>query len=285
MSLSDAVGKSGERAAEKVTDNKWVEGLARLGYLVRGVLYLLVGVIAVQVAIGARSSPEDKTGAIATIAAQPFGKILLAGVAIGLAGYSLWGLVRAVFDPLGKGTSPKGIAQRIGYVVSALSYGVLIIPTIRFIRGAGSGQAQGNGVQESADFLFSQPWGHALVIVVGFIAMGGAIGQAYMGITAKFKDEFKRSEMSEEEMKVATWVGRLGYVARGVVFLLGGFFLVRAGLTNDPGQAQGLDGALAALAHGSFGMPVLLAVALGLAAFGIYSILCTRWIKLSKKEW
>jgi hypothetical protein len=236
----------------------------------------------VQVAIGARSSAEGKTGAIATISAQPFGKILLVLMATGLAGYALWGLVRAILDPLHKGTSLKGLAQRTGYLISALSYGTLLIPTVRFLLGNGADQE--NGIEQSTAFLLSQPLGHWLVILAGVVAMGGAIGQAYMGLSGKFKDEFKQSEMSKKDLKLASWAGRLGYMARAVVFLLGGFFLVRAALESDPEQAQGLDGALAALAGGSFGTPVLGIVALGLAAFGVYSILCTRWIKMTKHE-
>lgn len=282
MSVLHAAKKGGEDAAEKVADSKWVEGLARFGYFVRGVLYLLLGLLALQVALGARSSTGDKTGAIATIAAQPLGKVMLVGVAIGLVGYSLWGLVRAILDPLGKGTSPKGLLQRAGYVVSALSYGSLIIPTVGFITGNGASNGGGGGTQKEAAFLFSEPLGHWLVLLLGLIAMGGAIGQAYMGISARFVDEFKRSEMTKEELKLASWAGRVGYIARGVVFVLGGFFLVRAAMQNDPGQAQGLDGALAVLARDGFGAISLVLVAIGLAAFGVYSILCARWITLAR---
>ncbi len=284
MSAIDTAKEGGREAASKVEHSTWIEGLARFGYLVRGVLYVLVGILAAQVAVGARSDVEGKAGAIATIAQQPFGKVLLVGVAIGLAGYALWGLVRAVLDPLRKGTSPKGLAQRGGYVVSALSYGSLIVPTINFIRGAGTNanQDQSSGASKETAFLLSQPLGHWLVLVAGLVAIGGALGQGFMGVTAKFTYQFKKSEMSEEELKVATWVGRIGYIARGVVFLLGGIFLVRAALQNDPGQAQSLDGVLATIAGGPFGTIALLVVALGLAAFGVYSIMCTRWIQIVK---
>ncbi|MGA7729686.1 MAG: DUF1206 domain-containing protein [Chloroflexia bacterium] len=282
MSAIDATKKGGKEAAEKIANSSWIEWLARFGYLVRGVLYLLVGVLAIQVAIGARRAAEGAEGAIATLSPEPFGKILLVGVVVGLAGYSLWGFVRAALDPMGKGSSLKGIAQRIGYVISALTYGALIIPTIRAI--VGYAEEQENGTEQGTAFLLSQPLGHWLVLLAGLIAMGGAVGQAYLGITGKFKDDFKQSEMSAKELKISTWVGRAGYIARAVVFLLGGFFLVQAALQSNPEQAQGLDGALAALAQGSFGMPVLAIVALGLAAFGVYSILCTRWIKLAKHE-
>src|SRR5207247_1947820 len=109
--------------AQEAVHNPWVDRLARLGYIVRGVLYAVIGILAVQVAIGAGGATTDKTGAIATIGAQPIGKVLLIAVLIGLVGYSLWGFIRAIFDPLKRGKDAKGIAQRIGYVVSGLSYG------------------------------------------------------------------------------------------------------------------------------------------------------------------
>ncbi|MEO5950862.1 MAG: DUF1206 domain-containing protein, partial [Chloroflexia bacterium] len=140
----------------------------------------------------------------------------------------------------------------------------------------------GGGTEKGTAFALSQPLGHWLVILAGLIAMGGALGQMYLGVTSKFVDDFKKSEMNKQELEVATWAGRLGYVARGVVFLLGGFFLVKAALDSNPGEAQGLDGALASLAGGSFGTLLLFVVAAGLVAFGIYSILCTKWIKLGK---
>jgi hypothetical protein len=272
---------TGSNAAEKVVNSSAFEMLARFGYFVRGVLYFLVGAIAVQVAIGARGATEGKGGALTTISAQPFGKVLLMAVVIGLVGYSLWGIVRAVFDPMKKGTDAKGLAQRAGYLVSAVSYGVLVIPAVSIIMGSGDG-GDGDDASEQTAFALSQPLGHWLVIIAGLIAMGGAIGQMYLGVTSKFAKDFKKDEMSKQELEGATWVGRVGYVARGVVFLLGGFFLVKAALESDPREARGLDGALAALAGGSFGMPMLLATAIGLAAFGVYSMLCTKWIKLGK---
>lgn len=270
--------KSIKKAANKVTRSTWLEWLARFGYLTRGVLYFLVGMIAVQVAIGARGATEGKEGALETIDKQPFGKMLLIAVVIGLAGYALWGLIRAALDPMKKGSDPKGLMQRAGYVVSAISYGVLIIPAVRLILGSGSGG--GGDAEKNTAFALSQPLGHWLVLLAGLIAMGGALGQLFMGVTSKFVDDFKKSEMSKQELEVATWAGRLGYVARAVVFMLGGFFLVKAALESNPGEARGLDGALAALAQGNFGTIILLVVAVGLMAFGVYSALCTRWIKL-----
>src|SRR5437867_10492801 len=117
---TSAVGHLKDRAEDKAQEavrNPWVEGMARFGYVVRGVLYAIIGLLALAVAFGVGGATTDKTGAIATIGARPFGKVLLAVVVVGLAGYSLWGFIRAIFDPLHRGTGPKGLAARVGYLV------------------------------------------------------------------------------------------------------------------------------------------------------------------------
>jgi uncharacterized protein DUF1206 len=280
MAVAENVKNEAEAKGRQAAANPWVERLARFGYAVRGILYAVVGVLAVQVALGAGGATTDKHGAIATIGSQPFGKFLLVLIAIGLTGYSLWGFIRAILDPLGRGTDPKGIAQRIGYLISGLSYGTLVIPTVRFIMGSGGGGTS-NASADMTATLLSQPFGQWLAGLVGLIGMAGGLGQIYQAYSTDFKKDFKSSEMSANEMKLATWVGRIGLAARGVVFVMLGFFVLQAALHVDPKQAKGLDGALATLAAQPFGPWLLGAVALGLVAFGAYSLLCARWIRVT----
>lgn len=281
MAILDAQKSAGENAGEALVKVTWIDWLARFGYFVRGALYMLVGLLAVQVALGVRGSTENQTGALSVISAQPLGHLLLIGVAVGLAGYSLWGLIRAVLDPLKKGTSLKGLAERGGYIVSAVSYGALLVPTIRLLSGAGA--EEGEAAKESTAFLYTQPFGEWVVALAGVVAIIGAVGQAYTGITARFKKDFKE-ETTEGELKLAIAAGRIGHLARAVVFALGGLFLIQSALRQNPEDVEGLDGALAAIAGGDKGLVALGLVALGLMAFGIYSIMCTRWIKLTKHE-
>ncbi|MBF6613290.1 MAG: DUF1206 domain-containing protein [Chloroflexi bacterium] len=274
-----------EQAANKAqgaADNPWVERLARFGYLVRGLLYALVGLLAVQVAAGVGGQTTDKNGAIAAIAAQPYGKFLLVLVVIGLIGYSLWGFVRAILDPLKRGTDPKGLAVRGGYIVSGLSYGALVIPAMSFILGNGGGGNGSNGSQDITARLLTAPFGVWLVGLVGVVGMIGGLGQMYQAYSADFKKDFKSAEMSADEMKWATRIGRFGLAARGVVFVMLGFFVLQAALQVDPKAAKGLDGALQTLARQPQGPWLLGIVALGLISFGVYSILCARWIRVKK---
>jgi len=276
------VAHNAANVAQRTVDNPWVERLIRLGYVARGVLYAVVGVLAVQLALGAGGAATDKNGAIGTIGAQPFGRFLLIVIAIGLLGYSMWGVIRAIMDPLHRGTDAKGIAQRIGYMVSALSYGGLFLVTMHYLTGQQGGQ--GSGQQEWTAALLHQPFGPLLVGAIGVIGMAGGLGQLFQAFTADFKKDWKLGQMSEGEKKVAIAVGRFGLAARGVVFVMLGFFVLQAALHVDPNQTKGMDGALATLAQQPFGPLLLGVVALGLVAFGIYSILCGRWIRLDSER-
>jgi hypothetical protein len=279
----DAAKNKVKQGAAKVTHSTWVEGAARIGYVVRGLLYIVVGILAVQVALGVGGQTTDKKGAIEVLGAQPFGKFLLVLIVIGLAGYSLWGFVRAFLDPLKRGTDPKGLAQRVGYLVSALVYGSLIFPTIAYLRGAGGGGSS-QGSQDLTAKLLSVPLGQWLVGIIGLIGMVGGLGQIWQAVTADFKKDLKSDEMSANEMKWAVRAGRFGSAARGVTFAILGFFVLQAALRYDPQQAQGLDAALRTIAAQPYGPWLLAIVALGLVSFGIYSILCARWIQVTKSE-
>ncbi len=273
-----------ENKTRKAVSSKGGQGLVRLGYIVRGVLYGLVGVLALQVALGRGGENTDKNGAIEKIGQEPFGHYLLILVTVGLIGYSLWGFVRAFLDPLGKGSDAKGMAQRAGYVVSGLTYGALVIPTFRAAIGSNQAQQGGSANQEMTAWLMHQPFGPWLVGLIGLISMVGGFGQIYQGIKTDFKKDFKSEEMSPTEMEWAVRVGRFGMAARGVIFAMLGFFLIQAALHVDPKQAKGLDGALATLAAQPFGPWLLGLVALGLVSFGVYSVLCGRWIRVGSGQ-
>ncbi|MDQ6747074.1 MAG: DUF1206 domain-containing protein [Candidatus Dormibacteraeota bacterium] len=273
------VKNDAQNAAQRTMDNPWVERLIRVGYVMRGVLYAVVGILAVQVAIGAGGATTDKNGAIATIGGEPFGKFLLVLVAVGLAAYSVWGFMRALFDPLHRGTDPKGLAVRAGYAVSGLAYASLFVLTAHFLSGQGGGQG-GSGSQELTAGLLHQPFGPWLVGLMGLIGMAGGLGQMWQAFTTDFKKDWKLGEMSAQTQQAAIAIGRFGLAARGVIFLMLGFFVLQAGLHVDPKQAKGMDAALLTLAHQPFGPILLGVVALGLVSFGLYSMLCGRFIRL-----
>ncbi len=279
--LKDGAARKTRQAArvtQGAANNPWVSRLARFGYIARGALYAIIGLLALQLALGDGGRATDQTGAIATLGSQPFGKFLLVLIAIGLTGYSMWGFVRAIWDPLGKGHDKEGLVQRFGYLVSAVSYGALVTPTMSFITGSGRGGHTGSPQDLSAQLLKNSS-GVWIVGLIGLFWLAAAAGQFYQAYTASFMEDFKASKMNANEEKQALNIGRFGLAARGVVFALIGFFLIQAALHANPNDAKGLDGALLVLAQQPYGQILLAIVALGLIAFGVYSFFCARWLR------
>jgi len=257
----------------------WVERLARLGYLAKGIVYTIVGVLAVQAAFGAGGQTTDAKGALGAIAAQPFGKFLLALLTVGLIGYVVWRFVQAVQDPEHKGDDAKGWATRLGYAVSGLIYASLAFTAIGLIRGSGGGGG-GNSKQDWTAQLLAQPFGQWLVGLVGAFVIGLGFYQLYKAYKAKFRKEMKLHEMSPTEETWATRIGRFGLGARGVVFCIIGFFLLQAARQSDASEVRGLDGALQSLAQQPYGPWLLGIVALGLVAYGIHMAVQARYIRI-----
>lgn len=257
----------------------WVERLARLGYLAKGIVYTIVGVLAVQAAFGSGGQTTDTKGALGAIAAQPFGKFLLALLTVGLIGYVVWRFVQAVQDPEHKGDDAKGWATRLGYAGSGLIYASLAFTAIGLIRGSGGGGG-GNSKQDWTARLLAQPFGQWLVGLVGALVIGFGFYQLYKAYKAKFRKKMKLQEMSPTEETWATRIGRFGLGARGVVFCIIGFFLLQAARQSDASEVRGLDGVLQSLAQQPYGPWLLGIVALGLVAYGIHMAVQARYIRI-----
>lgn len=257
----------------------WVERLARLGYTAKGIVYAIVGVLAVQAAFGTGGRTTDTKGALHTIAAQPFGKFLLVLLTIGLIGYVLWRFVQAIQDPEHKGDDAKGWARRLGYGISGLIYAGLALSAIQLITGTGGGGSS-NSTEDWTARLLSQPFGQWLVGTVGAFTIGLGFYQFYKAYKAKFRKQLKLQQMSPTEETWATRIGRLGLAARGVVFIIIGFFLIQAGIHSNPNEAIGLDGALQALARQPYGPWLLGIVALGLVAYAIHMWVQARYRRI-----
>ena len=256
----------------------WVERLARFGYAAKGVVYGIVGLLAAQAAFGTGGKTTDTKGALQEIVTQPFGKVLLGVVAIGLFGYVLWQFVQAIKDPEGKGTDTKGILQRIGYAISGIIYAGLALSAVRIILGSPSGNS--NSTQDWTARLLSQPFGQWLVGTVGAFIIGLGFYQFYKAFTTKFRKEFNLSELSDTEQKWVKAISRFGLAARGVVFCLIGFFLIQAARKSDAGEAGGLGEALETLREQPYGAWLLGIVALGLIAYGIYMVMQARYRRI-----
>ncbi|MBW3637028.1 MAG: DUF1206 domain-containing protein [Armatimonadetes bacterium] len=256
----------------------WVEGLARAGYGARGIVYIVIGVLAFQSAFSAGGQTTNSQGALHTIAGQPFGRILLSLVAIGLVGYALWRLVEAAFDPENKGSDAKGIVQRIGSALSGLAYAGLALTAFKIVTGGSGGK--GSSQQDWTARVLAQPLGQWLVALVGLVVIGIGLHALYKAVTAKFRDKLKTGEMSAVEDTWITRAGRAGYGARGVVWIMIGWFLIQAGRHSNARESRSLPQTLDTLASQPYGPWLLGAVAVGLVAYGLYALAEARYRKI-----
>jgi len=266
-------------SVKRAAANPGLELLERLGYVVRGALYAVMGLLALRIAM---SKPDgqavDLTGSVVYLIGNPFGKFVLLLIIVGLAAYSIWGLIRAIFDPLHRGSDPSGLIERLGFVSSAVSYGLIVVFGLKILMG--SGGTSTDSTQKTISSILEHPEGGWLTVLIGVVAIGIGLGQWVEAYRAVFKRDLKGAEMSDAQRKVAVALGRFGMFARGVVFLIIGWFIVQAGLHHDPGQVQGFGGAFMFLLAQPFGHLVLGVVALGFIALGLHSLASARWIRL-----
>ena len=252
------------------------EWLSRAGFVARGVVYAIIGVLALKLAFGQGGKLTNQQGALHTVAHQPFGKLLLTLVAIGLGGYFLWRLVRAAIGHGPEG-SDKGF-DRVAALASGIAYGGMCVLAIEILLGAGGGNAA--SPKKATAGVFGWPGGLWIVGIAGLVMIGVAFYQGYRGITKKFLDDSKVEEMSP---RMKEWIGRvgtIGHLARMVVFGLVGIFLIKAAVDYNSRAAVGLDGALAKIVHASYGPFLLGIVAAGLIAFALYSLSDARYRRI-----
>src|SRR5687767_11564972 len=267
----ESIASKGRRAGR----SPWVERLGRAGLVAKGVLYVVLGILAGKVALGARDEKADREGVLREIAAQPFGRGLLTLLAVGFFGYAAWRLAQGFLDRDAKGEDAPGLAKRAGAVARGVWWGALGVLTVSKIVGAGGG-ASGREDEATAGVL-GLPLGRYIVFAAaaGFLAAAGFNG--YRAITGKFRKRLRTAQMNEAEEDAATWAGFLGHLARFVVFGLIGLFLAKAAWEFDAGETRSLDGALREVAAQPYGTFLLCAVAVGLAAYGVYSFAQARY--------
>ncbi|RWZ58078.1 DUF1206 domain-containing protein [Halobacillus fulvus] len=270
----DASIRKGTTEKAKREIKPWVRRFARLGYMSKGIVYFLIGVLAFMTAIGMGGETTGTTGALRSIASMPLGEILLWVIGIGLIGYIFWDVIKATKNP-----DNSGKVSRIGYFVSAVIYSSIAINAIRIALHSGS--SGGNSEQTISARLLSQPYGQWLVGIVGAIIIGYGLYELFTGLSGRFMKKFQAGEMDRHEKKVARTAGKMGLTARGIVLGMIGFFFIQTAWTADPSQSKGLDGALSELAQQPYGQLILGAVALGLALYGIYQIARGRYQHMS----
>ncbi|MFF8785099.1 DUF1206 domain-containing protein [Streptomyces sp. NPDC015125] len=272
-----AVPHIGRRTAHRAARSPVVRAAARGGFAARGVIYLLVGVLALRIAFGDSGEQADRGGALAEIAARPFGSVLIWALGLGLAGMALWRLSEAAFGAAGPDGHKAG--TRLLSLVRCVFYAVVSFSVLSFAagkEGSGSGASDRQSRDATAKAL-DLPGGPWLVAIAGVGVAVAGIWIAVRAILRTFHRHLDRKGMSRAARRGIDVLGVSGGIARGGVFTIAGSYVVKAAVTYDPGRAKGMDDTLRSFADTPAGPWLLAAIAVGLALFGAFSCAMARW--------
>ena len=263
---------------EQAGDSTALEWLARVGLIAYGVVHLLIGWLALQIAWGSTSGGSaDNSGALKTVADQPFGKILLWLVAVGMIALALWQASEAIWGYHNL-VGGKRVRKQVSSGAKAVAYAALGVTAALVAVGSGSSSSQSQ--QEATSGVLAWPGGQIIVVVAGLVIIGVGVAGVVKGVKQSFAEEIDTSSMPPAARKAVARLGQVGYIARGIALSVVGALLGYAALTFDAQKAQGLDGAMRTIVEQPFGRFLLTAVALGFVAFGLFAFLQVRYRRM-----
>jgi hypothetical protein len=266
-------GRRAESAAQDVADTRTGQIFARAGIAARALVYLIVGILAVRIALGASGDQGDSTsqsasatGAVKALAGLPGGRALLAVLSLGLVGYAAFSLLDVCLHRRGR-TRSERFGTALISAGSGLLYAAFAVWTASLVINPGKRQQSGSQNKEWSARVMGWPLGRELVGAVGLVILGVAVGFAWSGISRRFMDQLEdRCSSGEVRAKLET-LGVVAYLGRALAFAVTGSCILAAAITFDPSQAEGLDGSLRSLAKTSYGPVLLFATAIGLIVF------------------
>ena len=275
--LADKKDEVQEKAAP------WVERLARAGYLGKGVVYVLIGALAASAAFGFGGEVGGSKNALQTLAGDNiFSTILLWLIGVGLAGYALWNFFRAILDPENEGNDGKALAKRALFAISGVIHvGLAFYVFSTLLAGDGGGSGGGDGGTQSmvGKVLDWGTIGRILIAAVGLGIAGFGIGQLVKAYKADLSDQLDLSPLDASKRSAVVAISRTGLAARGVVFIIVGWFFLQAAYYGNSGEAGGTQKAMEFF--GQVSWLVLGAVAIGLACYGLYMIVKSRYRRIN----
>jgi Domain of Unknown Function (DUF1206) len=260
------------RKARRASHSPTAHILARAGLTARGVIYLLIGWVAVLVALGHSSREADQQGALQLLAGKPYGLVSLWLLGIGFAAYALWRLSEAAFGVTGE---PNGAGPRLLSLGRAVIYAGFAYLTFTVI--SGKQRSQSRQQQDITATVMRHTEGRWLVGIAGLVVVVIGLVLVSQGARRKFMKYLRTSQMSPRTRRVVALLGVVGTIARGLVFALAGALVIDAAITHKASESGGIDKALLTLRNQPFGEFLMLLAALGLAVFGIYGLCEARW--------
>lgn len=266
--------ESVENAAEDVTEHPAFENVARGGFVMSGLVHVLIGVFALRMALGDQSEDADQSGALRTVADAPGGNVLLWIGGLAMAALVIWHLAEAWFGALWEQDPKRRLTHVVRTLGKAVVYGALAGTALRF--AAGGGSDSGQQTSELTAGLMGNAAGRALIVVVGLAVMGIGFYHVYKGASRGFEDDLRVPEGQKLTGAILV-TGVLGYVAKGIALVGVGLMFLWAAIGADPEKATGLDGALQTMASLPAGGIALAVVGAGLILYGVYAVLRSRY--------
>ncbi len=271
-----------EEAAEEAVRNPFIKSFSRFGFYAKGALFLVIGVFGIFLTAGIRGGKiTDPIGAMSAVAQVPFGKPLLIVFILGALGHGMWNILRGAADVDNAGTGFKGIIARIASVGIGIFYFVLAVTAAYVVFSSPVPKTSGEVEETLTAILLAIPYGAIFVFFIGLGFFAAAGHESYSGITGKFRDNYKNWEINPSLNRLVFILGSVSFSVRALIYLLIGYFFLRAAWMSDPKQAEGLDGALLALAQNQFGGILLTLASIGLICHGVLAFFEAKYRRVS----
>jgi hypothetical protein len=272
------VAHTARRAARRAARSNALETLTRIGFVGYGLLHLAVAWLAVQIALGHPTGDGDQAGALKYLAEQPFGRFLLIVIVVGLSAMAVWQLLLALIGHREERGFSR-IAERVASGARAVAYAALAATAYKVVVGTSTSNAE--QTQKATAGVMARPAGLWLVALGGVAVVALGVGLVVYGARRTFEKRLMIARMSRSARRTAIRLGQVGYIAKGIAFGIVGVLLFQAATSHNPAKSRGLDAALRLLVSQPYGVFLLILVALGLAAFGVYCFFQARYRKVS----
>lgn len=264
-----------------IASNTWVKRFIRLGYAIRGLLYILIGLFALELSIGLNSQGLSQNEIIVKLSTIPFGQVLLLLVICGLGGYSLWGFIRAILDYIDSTTDRIPFFQRIGYLFSGIFYASLISPALSLLENKNNSQTKIYSLKSFSEMILTIPFGRVILLIIGSIICFTGIFQIYKAIRSHTPEDLNYVEKKVFAPTLFMVISRIGISMRGLLWIIIGIFAL---IASNPSDIKSTNEALTTIITLPFGHIVGGTIGIGFVLFGIYSLTSSFWAALPDYE-